>query len=1054
MDTGGDGRGPLTTADPCCASCGTQLGATAKFCSECGVPVAPARSAEYKQVTVLFADVVRSMDIAAVVGAERLREIMAELVDRSAAVVKRLGGTLDKFTGDGIMAVFGAPMALEDHAVRACLAALDIQHECAALGVEVRDRDGVDLALRVGLNSGQVIAGEVGSQSIGYTTVGEQVGMAQRMESAAPPGGVLLSTSTARLVKDIATLSKPENVRIKGTASRVVASRLLAISAHEWPIGGSNVAFVGRSNELSLLTTLLERTIGSSGCVACVVGPPGIGKTRLVREATAIASTVGVDVFTAFCESHARDVPFRVVAQLLRASLGISGVDDARARAGVRSSVPNDATDDDLALLYDLLGIRESDVPLQKIDPDATRRRLSALINSLSLGRTKPAVYVIEDAHWIDTASESLLEAFLHGIPRTSSMALITYRPEYRGALTKVPGAEMISLAPLTDPSIDALLTELLGADPSVAGVRMLIAKRAAGNPFFVEEIVRDLAERRLIVGQPGARLLSGDVIEIEVPATLQATIAARIDRLRPTAKWTLNAAAVVGSRFDADLVSALTHDADVAPLIEAELVEVWNAPGSEYAFRHPLVRTVAYQSQLKSDRARLHRRVAELIENRDPSSADANAALIAEHVQLAGDLHAAYAWHMRAGAWSAGRDIRAARLSWDRARRVADVLPDEDPNRTTMGIVPRTLLCGTAWRVNENISAAFDELRQLSEQTGDKTSLVLGMVGLAMDHIVHARVQEASRLASEYMALAESIGDWALTVRVTPGALYTKFETGELAEGLRWAQRTIDLVEGDTTGAAVNMGSQLAAALVSRGVGRLALGLAGWREDLERAAEVARGTDPMSYAAVVDFAYGPAITCGALPPDDDAIREISEALTIAEQAGDDIALGSARFALGVALLYRGEPDAERGLQLLVQVREMCLQQRFLPTVAPQVDAYIARQMANHGECDAVLPRLRAAADELFERGHPSCGLATEALVEVLLIRGAAADISEAQAAIDRFVDSSIGGLVTSEILLLRLRSLMAKARGDDIAYTAYRDRYQELTTSLGFEAA
>ena len=194
---GGDG---LSATGLSCGSCGTQSSPTAKFCGECGARLTQAtQSAEYKQVTVLFADVVHSMSIAAAIGAERLREIMAELVNITTAVVQRYGGTVDKFTGDGIMAVFGAPLALEDHAVRACLAALEIQDELAQLGAQVRDRDGVELALRIGLNSGQVIAGEVGSASLGYTTIGEQVGMAQRMESVAPPGGVMLSASTARL---------------------------------------------------------------------------------------------------------------------------------------------------------------------------------------------------------------------------------------------------------------------------------------------------------------------------------------------------------------------------------------------------------------------------------------------------------------------------------------------------------------------------------------------------------------------------------------------------------------------------------------------------------------------------------------------------------------------------------------------------------------------------------------------------------------------------------------------------------------------------------------
>ena len=225
-------------------SCGTELPLNFKFCNECGAPVTQLRrSAEYKQVTVLFADVVRSMDIAAAVGAERLREIMTDLVNRAAVVVQPYGGTVNQFTGEGIMAVFGAPVALEDHAVRACLTALGVQEDAQQLAADVQDRDGVELQLRIGLNSGQVIAGEIGSGPFGYTAVGEQVGMAQRMESVAPPGGVMLGASTARLVEEAATLGDPELVQIKGADAPVPAYRLLGIGdpgvlSRVWSVGG------------------------------------------------------------------------------------------------------------------------------------------------------------------------------------------------------------------------------------------------------------------------------------------------------------------------------------------------------------------------------------------------------------------------------------------------------------------------------------------------------------------------------------------------------------------------------------------------------------------------------------------------------------------------------------------------------------------------------------------------------------------------------------------------------------------------------------------------
>src|SRR6478672_5211082 len=281
----------MTAAAVVCGSCGTELPPDSRFCNKCSAPIAPAAtSAEYKQVTVLFADVVHSMEIAAAVGAERLREIMAELVDRAAVVVQHFGGTVGSFTGDGIMAVFGAPVALEDHAIRACLAALGVQDEAKRFAVEVRDRDGVGLQLRVGLNSGQVIAGEIGSGAWGYTAVGEQVGMAQRMESIAPPGGVMLSASTARLVEGAASLAEPELVQIKGADKPAAAQRLLGMDERHRLIERVESNLVGRRWEMSAVGGLLDRAVDGHGAVVGVVGPPGIGKSRLVREVAAMAA--------------------------------------------------------------------------------------------------------------------------------------------------------------------------------------------------------------------------------------------------------------------------------------------------------------------------------------------------------------------------------------------------------------------------------------------------------------------------------------------------------------------------------------------------------------------------------------------------------------------------------------------------------------------------------------------------------------------------------------------------------------------------------------------
>ena len=1047
----------MTVAGLVCGSCGTGLREHAKFCDVCGAPVAAVtNSAEYKQVTVLFADVVRSMDIAAAVGAERLREIMTELVERSAAVVRRYGGTVDKFTGDGIMAVFGAPAALEDHALRACLAALGIQDEATRLAAEVERRDGVDLQLRVGLNSGQVIAGEIGSSALGYTAVGEQVGMAQRMESVAPPGGVMLSESTAGLVEGAGALGEPEMVRIKGADDPVPARRLLSVAEHRW-IDRVESTFVGRRWEMSTAAALLDQAISGKGHVVGVVGPPGIGKSRIVRETAALAMRDGVAVFTSYCESHTTDIAFRAVAGLLRAALGISELDDVAARARVLGRLP-DADSEDLVLLDDLLGIADPAVALPQIDPDARRRRLTALLNTASLARGTPAVYIIEDVHWIDEASESMLADFLSVVPRTRSLVLITYRPDYEGVLAHAHRSQTIALEPLEDSQIAALASELLGGHPSVTGVAEIIAKRAAGNPFFAQEIVRDLVERGVLGGQRGAYVCDGELAGVSVPATLQAAIGARIDRLDPLAKRTLGAAAVIGSRFSPDLLAALQIDPDLDDLLRAELIDqIVFTPRAEYAFRHPLIRAVAYESQLKSDRAQLHRRLAAAIEAPEPQSADQNAALIAEHLEAAGDRHAAYGWHMRAATWATNRDIAAARQSWERATRIADALPAGDPNRAAMRIAPRTMVCGIAWRVYEHVAGArFDELRQLCSAAGDKASLAIAMAGLVMDHAYHDRMREASQLASEAMALIESVGDPTLTVGLSLAPIYAKIMNAECPEVLRWSQRVIDLADGDPSKGNLIFGSPLALAFAQRAIGRYCLGRRGWRDDLRQGLAIARTADPMSYATVVAYVYFPGIPFGVLGPDDSAVREIEDALRIAERSGDDFALAVARATLGLALVHRpAAAERDRGQQLLAGVGEMFVRRGHLLGELPIVNVYSARERARCGDRDDAIPLMRAAVDHRFRVGRllfygiPATGV----LVETLLDRGAENDVAEAEAAIERLAAAPADdGLVIREILLLRLRALLARAHGDAATYTHFRDRYRDMARTLGFE--
>ena len=371
-----------------------------------------------------------------------------------------------------------------------------------------------------------------------------------------------------------------------------------------------------------------------------------------------------------------------------------------------------------------------------------------------------------------------------------------------------------------------------------------------------------------MLAGERGDYVCHADAAEVRVPATVQAAIEARLDGLDTAAKRTLYAASVIGARFDTQMLTAVGIDPVFDELVEAELIEqVGSTRRVEYAIRHPLIRAVAYEAQLKSDRARLHRRVAAAIESRDPASADENAALIAEHLEAAGDLHAAYGWQMRAATWATSRDIVAARRSWERAREIADALPTEDPNQAAMRIAPRTMLCGTAYRVRVDVADGyFDELRQLCASAGDKASLAIAMAGLVMDHAYQGRIREASQLASEAMALIESLGDPTLTVGLSFPAIYAKIKCGEWADVLRWSQRVIDLADGDPYKGNFIFGSPLALAFTSRAMARYCLGRPGWRDDLRHGLAMARGGDPLTYGSAIAQACGCGRRLGLLP--------------------------------------------------------------------------------------------------------------------------------------------------------------------------------------------
>jgi adenylate cyclase len=953
-----------------------------------------------------------------------------------------------EYNGDGVMALFGAPVALEDHAFRACLAALAIQEEANRLAAEVQSRDGVDLRVRVGLNSGRVIAGEIGSGSLGYAATGQTVGFAQRIESAAPPGAVMLSESTAQLIEHTAALAQPEWLRIKGADEPLRARRLVAISTRDGLVGRAEASLVGRRWEMAALDAIADRMIGGRGGVVNVVGPAGIGKSRVAREAAALAAGRGVEVVWTFCESHAPGIPFGVVARLLRAGMGVTDLDGAAARAQVREQLP-DEDPQDLLLFDDLLGIAESEVALPQIDPDARRRRLTAVINTLSLARTEPALFIIEDVHWIDAVSESMLADFLTVIPRTPSMVLITSRPEYEGALTRMHGPQTIALAPLADSDATVLLGELLGSDPSVSEPAAIIAHRAAGNPFFAEEMVRELAQRGVLAGERGGYICRADIADVAVPATVQAAIAARLDRLTTPARRTLNAASVIGTRFDVDTLQTLVSDVEstsLAELVSAELIDQTEfIPRQRYCFRHPLVRTVAYESQLSAARARGHRRLAAAIETRNPSAADENAALIATHLEAAGELAHAYRWHLRAAEWLRPRDLLAARAEWETARRIADGLPDDHHDVIAMRIAPRTMLMSTKFYVGDDVDTddRYREFRDLAVQTGDLRSLALATAGRIQSFAINGnRVPEAASLATELEHMTADIDCDAATKSILLNAVaMARFVNCEFEAALKVVDAILALPQEVPA-------VEIALASAIRGSIEICLGdYELGRRHLRERIEQARSLPPVVYAEVVFFS-GAMVALG-MSQADDLVDDAREALRCAESFGDISGIIPAQYSYGIALLREENGSPDEAIDLLERVRTSVQKHKMFTFAAPTIDAVLEIAAAHKGQPDEAIDVLRASFSlHMASRSRLFVGCPGEALVGLLIERGSTDDLIEAHLIVDEW-KAQRPGIPALDLWWLKSRALLAKSEGDFGGYAELAKQYLSLCEKL-----
>ncbi len=774
---------------------------------------------------MLFADVKGSMELTARMDAEEWGDLMGRFFAILRDGVNRFGGRIDKFTGDGVMALFGAPVAYEDHAQRACAAALHLREELASFGRELERERGLSFSVRMGLNSGEVVAGPVGEDlAVEYTAVGNTVGLAQRMESLADPGSAFLTAATASLVTGYFELRDLGRMPAKGIAEALVVFELVRggglRTALEVAAARGFSRFVGRAREMAALEGALAQACEGNGQVVGVVAEPGLGKSRLCHEFAEHSRARGIEVFAAHGLAHARSVPFVPVLEMLRALYGIGDQDDpAAAREKLAGTVRElDASlEDVLPLLWDFLGVADPERPPPAIDPEARQRQIFAALNRLRRARSAqgPLVMLVEDLHWFDPGSEAFLENLVNGVPGTGVLVVTTFRPEYRAPWSHRSHYGQVPLHPLGDEASDELLRDLLGSHPSVEGVAAVARERTGGNPFFIEEVVQALVEDGSLQGPRGAYQLARPIGEVRIPATVQAVLAARIDRLFERDKALLQTAAVVGRQFSRRLVGRVSgladHELDAAlrTLVEADLIhEAAVYPEDEYAFKHALTEEVTYRSQLARRRARVHVAVARALIELDADKLDERASLIAYHFERGEELLEAARWNARAAGWAGFSNPAEAARHWRRVRTLTDKL-EQSPETAELGINARLQLLNCHWRLGaaseegqvpfeDEAATVFAEAETLADATGKPAVKVIALTLYSVMRQMSDAVLDGYQLGVRATRLADEIGEPGLQAVARMSTAWALFILGRVREAAAVTEEIVHVIGED----------------------------------------------------------------------------------------------------------------------------------------------------------------------------------------------------------------------------------------------------------------
>jgi len=717
-----------------------------------------AREGERKRVTILFADVVGSTGLVEKMDPEDADHLLGAVTQAMRDAVARFEGTVNKLQGDGVMALFGAPIPHEDHATRACCAAL-------AMIDGVRAIEGAP-SVRVGIHTGEVVVRTLATDlSDQYDAMGVAVHVASRLEHEAAPMSAVISKATLRAAAGSVVVGVLGDRELRGITGLVPIYALKGVrstgTSQQFQGGQRLSGFVGRDLEMTVLQRALAAANDGSSRVVGIVGEAGSGKSRLIFEFLEHCRNEGRAVLEARATAHGRSAPLQPVLSLMRAYFGIDEeMESAEATERVRATLARAEAAVDAPLLLDFLGLPLA--PGEQVPTDIAGRRVRLLDSVKHLTRgtalAQPSVLVIEDLHWLDPASEPFIDAIVQAVAGTKTLLLVDFRPGYSAAWMTRSFYEQIALTPLAYGAVSLMLDQLLGDNSEIRVLRDRVIARASGNPFFAEELVRTLIEAGAVNGAPGAYRPSPGAREASLPETVQSVLSARIDRLEEQDKFLLQAAAVVGREFPleaaAEIAELGTDHAreSVGRLLVAEMLyERPDLQRDAFAFRHPLVQEAAQSSLVSGRRRELHRRAAMALTTYFKDRADETAALIAHHWEEAGDVMHAAAAYVKAALWIGTRDPRQALESWRKVRRLLEGVTPAPPVDYMM-----MMSCGQivnyAWR--EGIDAA--EVEPVFEQAMALARKLEDMRAAALITMAFGRVLAATGSADEYVAKVE----------------------------------------------------------------------------------------------------------------------------------------------------------------------------------------------------------------------------------------------------------------------------------------------------------